>query len=140
MAPWLFFLFVGILDAGFYSYSFITTANAARIAALQTSTDVSNATNASLACSVAMSEMQSLVNVYGQMSCASGSVSKAAPVAVAVTCTDNTKGGACTGSCDGDDCVTSVTVTYLTVPLVPIPGILPLQMTINRTAQVRVGS
>ena len=37
MAPWIFFLFVGVLDFGFYAYSFISVENAARAAVLLTS-------------------------------------------------------------------------------------------------------
>ena len=33
LAPWIFFLLVGILDLGFYSYAAIATENAARVAA-----------------------------------------------------------------------------------------------------------
>ena len=35
MMPWLFFLFVGALDFGFYSYALISVQNSARVAALK---------------------------------------------------------------------------------------------------------
>src|SRR3984957_15436190 len=34
LAPWIFFLFVGIFDFGFYAYAAICTQNAARVVAL----------------------------------------------------------------------------------------------------------
>ena len=34
MAPWIFFLFVGVFDCGFYAFALIGTQNAARQAAL----------------------------------------------------------------------------------------------------------
>ena len=47
--PWLFFLFFGVLDAGFYAYAFISTASAARVAALYTSSSSTRAAEASTA-------------------------------------------------------------------------------------------
>ena len=40
LAPWIFFLFVGIFDLGFYAYGIICTQNAARAAATQTASSV----------------------------------------------------------------------------------------------------
>ena len=34
MAPWIFFLFIGIFDLGFYCYSAVCTENAARAVAI----------------------------------------------------------------------------------------------------------
>src|SRR5947207_14797502 len=43
MAPWIFFLFMGTLDFGFYSYAIIATQNAARVAVMQTSVKIGRA-------------------------------------------------------------------------------------------------
>ena len=40
LAPWIFFLFVGIFDLGFFTYAVICTENAARAAATQTAASV----------------------------------------------------------------------------------------------------
>src|SRR5262245_20777360 len=59
MAPWIFFLFVGILDVGFYNYAAIATQNAARSAAVATSGDstLGSAQYQLLACAAAKEEM-----------------------------------------------------------------------------------
>jgi len=36
LVPWIFFLFVGVFDLGFYAYGAICTQSAARAAAIQT--------------------------------------------------------------------------------------------------------
>ena len=45
MAPWIFFLFMGTLDFGFYAYAIIATQNAARVAVMQTSLNSTTAAN-----------------------------------------------------------------------------------------------
>jgi hypothetical protein len=40
----------------------------------------------------------------------------------------------------GGDVSSRVTVMYLTLPLIPIPGVLAQQMTFSRSAEVRVGT
>src|SRR5437868_7093924 len=62
LAPWIFFLFVGIFDLGFYAYAVICTENAARAAATQTAAGA-GAQSATLACEAAWNEMKGLPNV-----------------------------------------------------------------------------
>src|SRR2546428_1434750 len=50
MAPWIFFLFMGTLDFGFYSYAIIATQNAARVAVIQTSINPTTSTHNTIAC------------------------------------------------------------------------------------------
>jgi Flp pilus assembly protein TadG len=140
LVPLIFFLFVGVFDVGFYCYALMTTANAARIAALATSDAYKNsATATAVACPAVLGEMQSLPNVYGNTTTCS------APVTVTFACNDhgpNHTGTACSPATCGppEDCSSQITVTYVTVPLVPIPGILPGQFTFTQTAEVRFGS
>lgn len=134
MAPWIFLLFIAIFDFGFYAYAGIATANAARVAALYTSTSAGAAIDANGACQYALEELRSLPNIgAGTTTC--GSVP-----------TDNVQvnacisGGACGFTCnaaEGGATTACVRVIYQTVPLFPIPG-LTGQMTINRIAQMRV--
>src|SRR5260370_28240415 len=73
MAPWIFFLFIGIFDVGFYAYAGIVTANAARVAALYTSSSVGAAGDSAGACAYALEEMRSLPNVGNSMTtCGAG--------------------------------------------------------------------
>src|SRR5579859_2224741 len=84
LAPWIFFLFVGIFDFGFYSYAAICTQSAARAVAMA----AAQTADASVTpCNAALGEMRMLPNVGYNRSFACGSgttVTKAAPVAVCV--------------------------------------------------------
>lgn len=130
LMPWIVFLFVGILDVGFYSYAMIVTENAARVSAIQASVSSAASSDSLNACFVALQEMTSLPNTAGLTTCGSGSVSASAPVSVVAASVDHGSG----------DVSSRVTVMYLTVPLVAIPGILPQQMTVTRSAEVRIGT
>jgi Flp pilus assembly protein TadG len=130
MAPWIFFLFVGVFDIGFYCYAAICTQNAARAVALSYAQS-----SALTSCTVALGELSMLPNVNG------GNCS-ALPVQVAVTalngsaCADNGVGSAVTFAAT-PFCVQAA-VTYQTIPLLPIPGVLMGRMTLTRTAEMRL--
>jgi Flp pilus assembly protein TadG len=138
MMPWLAFLFVGVLDFGFYSYAAICTQNAARAAAMLTSHDTKSQT-AALACQAALGELQILPNMSGVSTCT------ALPTIVAIKklCASGSADPTCNGSpcadCDQDRFAQSVqvSVTYQTIPLVPIPG-LTGQVTLTRIAEMRI--
>src|ERR1700731_2757751 len=92
LAPWIFFLFVGIFDFGFYSYAAICTQSAARAVALS---QAQSATAAVTPCNAALGEMKMLPNVgYNPgFTCGSGTtVTQAAPVAVCVGTLTKTSG------------------------------------------------
>jgi len=130
MAPWIFFLFVGVFDVGFFCYAAICTQNAARAVALsyaQSSTVTP--------CNVALGELTMLPNVNGG-SC------NALPVQVAVT---KLNGSACADSATTSGLLYATTpfcvqssVTYQTIPLIPIPGIMTGRMTLTRKAEMRL--
>jgi hypothetical protein len=130
LMPWIVFLFVGILDVGFYGYAMIVTENAARVSAIQAAVSTAASTDSLNACVVALQEMSSLPNTAGLLTCGSGTVSASVPVSVVATSINHGSG----------DVSSKVTVMYLTLPLVSIPGILPQQMTLTRSAEVRIGS
>ncbi len=129
LAPWLFFLFVGVLDFGFYAYSFISTENAARAAALLTSRSTSAASDQLDACQIVKSELQWAS--YGRTFPAT---CNSAPLIVTATWCHS--GGACTAK-DGTS-ASEVSVTYTTVTMIPIPGVLASQFAITRTVQMKV--
>ena len=145
LAPWIFFLFVGIFDFGFYSYAAICTQNAARAVALAAA---QTATAAVTPCNAALGEMRMLPNVgYNPgFSCGSGTtVTQSAPVAVCVGALSKTAATVCglpsavCADCTLNTAATSqfATVTYQTIPFVPIPGLLTGQLTLTRGAEVR---
>ena len=69
IAPWLLFLFVGVVDVGFYTYSLIAVENAARIAAEYTSKNVLLAGNSDAACTKARLELEMLPGVGSLANC-----------------------------------------------------------------------
>ena len=132
MVPWIFFLFVGALDFGFYAYALISVQNAARAAALQIAAVSENYNQAladptpielGVACPTVRDELLRMPNFRNLPTDCS-----ARPLDVAVS--------AFTGP-NAEQGV-RVTVGYDTVPLIPIPGVLTGQLHITREAEVAV--
>lgn len=122
ISPWVFFLFVGALDWGFYSSALISLQAAARSAALYTSTSSTTATDSATACTIVLGEMRSMPNLGPSVtSCDSN------PVVTATSVT-------------GPDSATAaqVSVQYTSVSLIPIPGLLPKQFTATRIVKMRL--
>jgi Flp pilus assembly protein TadG len=129
LMPWYVFLFVGAYDYGFFCYSLIATQTAASAGATYCSTSSTTATDSTTACAYALNQLINLPNVgSGLTTCGTTSVTSSAPVAVQAT------------SVTGPDGFTAsqVAVIYLTPQLIPIPGILPGQLTIHRTVKMRL--
>jgi Flp pilus assembly protein TadG len=124
MAPWIFFLLVGVLDLGFYCYAAIATENAARIAAEYSTSSPATAGDSAGACTYALQEMLMLPRITSSMNCQS------LPFVVTVT--------PVTGP-DGTP-ASSASATYQTMPMIPIPGILQGQLTLTRTVEMKVKS
>jgi Flp pilus assembly protein TadG len=122
LAPWLLFLFVGVVDMGFFTYSLIAVENAARIGAEYTSRSPTLATDQLNACIKVRHELAMLPNVAGLANCDSSPLTV---TAVSVTGPDSKP-------------ATSVSVTYQGVGLIPIPGLLTGKLTFTRNVQMRV--
>jgi Flp pilus assembly protein TadG len=128
IAPFIFFLFAGALDMGFYMYAAVAVENAARVAALHvaSSSDVAADANAAVfARTYVCNELRALSNV--------GSTCPTSVVSVSVPAQPFS-------GTDGD-AATQVSVTYTTVPLIPIPGLNPGprgQWTFTRVVQMRL--
>jgi len=122
MLPWIFFLFVAILDFGFYTYAAIGLQNAANAAALVTGANPGTAGAKATACLYATQELQAMPNAGSfDASCTTG--------ALVVNATATTIGGMPS---------TQVTVTYRTIPMIPIPGLMMGQLTVTRNVYVPV--
>lgn len=122
IAPWAFLLFVGALDWGFYAYAVISLQAATRSAVLYTATDSSTAADYTNACTIVLAEMRKLPNVGSAVTtCGSN------PIVTATAIT-------------GPDLAAAsrVTVTYQTVRMIPIPGLLKGRFTITRIAKMRL--
>ena len=122
LAPWMLFLFVGVLDLGFYTYAAIATENAARVAAQYSAAGTATAGDSAGACTHALQEALSLPGITGGMNCQS------LPFIVTVIPVAGPDGTA----------ASSASVTYQTIPMIPIPGLLTGRLTLTRTAEMKV--
>ncbi|HYL97101.1 MAG TPA: TadE family protein [Terriglobales bacterium] len=120
MAPWIFLLFMFIFDFGYWAFAAISTANAARVAALYTASDSSVIVDQAGACAMAKRELKYVPNSASFASdCSSG---------VLQVTTASTNGP------DGQP-ASQVTVAYQTAPLFRLPGFAG-QWTITRIAEM----
>jgi hypothetical protein len=122
--PYLMFAFVGVYDWGNYAWALMKTSDAARIATLYTSSSSATAANSRGACTYVLAEMSDAPNLSGVTSCS------ASPLTVTAA--------QVTGP-DGNH-ASQVTVSYQTAYLIPIPGLLPGQLTITRVVEIPVRS
>ena len=121
LSPWIFFLFMGAFDMGFYTHALIATQNAARAAAAYTSRSSLTAADSAGACRYALAELKAMSNVRNLSSCNSS------PLVVTASSVTGTDGSP----------ASSVSVTYKSNKLIPIPG-LTGQLNISRTVQMMV--
>ena len=121
LSPWIFFLFMGTFDLGFYTHALIATQNAARAAASYTSRSAATAADSTGACKYALAELKAMGNVRGLSSCGSS------PLVVTASSVTGVDGSP----------ASSVSVTYQSNNLIPIPG-LTGQLNITRTVQMMV--
>lgn len=121
MIPWIYFLFAGAFDLGFYAHALIATTNAARAAALYTSSGTGMAADSTGACDYARTELYGMANARNLTACTSTPLQVTAESVVGV---------------DGA-AASRVTVVYRTPQLIPLPT-LPGQLTITRVAEMRV--
>jgi hypothetical protein len=132
LMPWVVFLFLGAFDFGFYAHALISTENAARAAALYTSTNFNIAQAEWLspappsqpgACQYVLGELRKLPNVGdGVTNC------NALPVRMAVAQPIAHPDGSFS---------TRVSVTYQTVPLFALPW-MPGRLTMTRSVEMRI--
>ncbi len=123
MMPWLFFLFVGALDFGFYAHQLVSVQNAARIAAMNAGFSATGAASQSDACFYIRRELAAMPNAGSfPAGC------NLSPLIVTVT-----------PLTDADGMPASrVRVSYEGLQMIPLPGILPPRVAINRMVDVRV--
>jgi len=118
LSPWIFFLFIGALDWGIYAYALISLESAARSACHYARGKMGDTTGI---CNIVLGEMKTLPNVSSLSTCSG---------VLTVNATQVT----------GPDSANAaqVTVTYQSPSLIPIPGLLKKQFTINRTVTMRI--
>lgn len=138
IAPWYLFLFIGAFDFGFFIYSLNATQTAARQGAFYcSSSSLAQCLDsaASTQCNYALNQLKMLPNVGTSVTTCntSTSVTESAPVAV-VTTSPLSAGNSPDGLANSS---VGLTVVYLTPQLIPIPGLLPGQLTITRTVKMK---
>jgi Flp pilus assembly protein TadG len=124
LVPWFVFLFVGVLDLGFYDYALVTAQSAARTAALFTSSSSSASTQSDLACSYVIDQLTSNINLSGSTTCTGSS-----PISLTTSVDSATDGNS----------ESIVTIQFTSPLMIPIPGLLPEQITIARTVKMMIG-
>ena len=122
--PFLIFMFVGAFDWGFFAQALIATEDAARVAALYTSSSSTSASDSNTACVYALAEFKNLPNVGGISDCSNATLNVSAK---AVTGPDGAA-------------ASQVSVAYQTPRLIAIPGLLPAQVTITRVVLMKIRS
>ena len=120
LSPWIIFLFIGVLDFGFYAYSLITLQTATR-AAVVWNANHNTPADSGTACTIVTNEMQSLPNMSGVTTC--GGIVSVSASQVTGPDTEN---------------AAQVSVTYTTPQMIPIPGLLAKQFTITRIATMKL--
>jgi Flp pilus assembly protein TadG len=118
----LFYLFIGIVDFGFFGYALIAVQSAARVAALYTSSAAAHETDQAGSCTMILAELQVLPNYSGMPT--SCNASPLTVTATTVTAPDSTT-------------ASKITITYQTISIIPIPG-LPSSLSITRAVEMRV--
>ncbi len=129
MLPWLAFLFVGAFDWGYYAHALISTEAAARTAGIYASTNYVDAVDSTNVCLFALEELRIVPNIGSSSTC------NGSPVSVSTALIG--PGQTNTNSADGQ-LAALVSVTYTTLNLIPIPGLLQKQATFYRTVQMRL--
>ena len=129
LMPWYIFLFAGTFDFGFYSYALIATSNAARVGAVYCSAGSSTCASNTYTCTnYVIPQLSYMPNIKSAVT-----TCNASPITVTISYP-------AAASCPDLNSCASVTVTYVTPQLVPIPGIFPGQLTITKTVQMRLTS
>lgn len=136
LSPWIFFVFMGLLDFGFYAFALITTESAARAGAMYASQTIGSAGNGDGVCFPVVEEMRTLPNVSttATCSCTAGNCT-AGPITIQ---TRSVVDANCPEGVVGARCAI-VMVRYTTVPMIPIP-FLRGQLTVQRVAYASIRS
>jgi len=125
ISPWIFFLFIGALDWGFYASALVSLQAGVHSAVLYTASGLSTAASTSEACTIVLNEIRKLPNIGSSTTdCSSNPTVTATYLATG-------PGGAP---------ASRVTLTYTSITLVPVPGLLRKQFTVTRSAVMRLRS
>lgn len=123
LMPWLIFAFVAAFDFGIFAYAMISTENAARSVAMYAAQSLPVAQNPTQACYYALEELRYAPGVGLSMSTCSSPVT--------YTVTPHTPGTS------GINTVVA-SVTYQTMQVIPLPGMMAGSFAITRTVEMPI--
>lgn len=126
LVPWIVFSFVAAFNFGIFAYALISTQNAARSAAMYASQSLAVAQGGSIVtqvCPYVLGELGDAPGMSGVATCTS------APVTVTVTA--RTPGA-------GNMNTVQVSVTYNTMQLIPLPGLMAGSLSITRMVEMPI--
>lgn len=127
LVPWIVFAFVAAFNFGIFAYSLISTENAARTGAMyasQSLTVAQSATIVSQVCPYVLGELGDAPGVGSGVTTCTGS-----PVTVTVAPQVPGSGGMNT---------VKVSVTYNTMQMIPLPGLMAGSLAIKRTVELPI--
>jgi hypothetical protein len=127
LVPWIVFSFVAAFNFGIFAYALISTQNAARSAAMYAAQSLTVAQSGgivTLVCPYALGELGDAPGVGVGVTTCTG-----APVTVTVT--PKTPGA-------GNMNTVQVSVTYNTMQLIPLPGLMAGSLSITRTVEMPI--
>jgi hypothetical protein len=126
LVPWIVFSFVAAFNFGIFAYAMISTENAARSGAMYASQSLAVAQSGTIVtqvCTYVLGELGDAPGMSGVAACTS------APVTVTVTPETPGSGGMNT---------VKVAVTYNTMHLIPLPGLMAGSLSITRTVEMPI--
>ena len=125
ISPWIFLLFIGALDWGFYASALVSLEAGVRSAVTYTAAGEGTAAATSDACTIVLNDIRKLPNIGSSVTGCSSNPT--------VTATYLPSG-------PGGVKASRVTATYTSITLVPMPGLLRKQFTVTRSAVMRLRS
>ena len=126
LVPWLVLSFVAAFNFGIFAYAMISTENAARSAAMYASQSLTVAQSGTIVSQVCPYVLGELGDAPG-----AGNLSSCTSSPVTVTVTPRTPGA-------GNMNTVQVSVTYNTMHLIPLPGLMAGSLAITRKVEVPV--
>jgi Flp pilus assembly protein TadG len=126
LVPWILFSFVAAFNFGIFAYALISTQNAARSGAMFAAQSLSVAQSGSIVTQVCPYVLGELGDAPG-----AGSLSSCTSSPVTVTVTAMTPGS-------GNMNTVKVAVTYNTMQLIPLPGLMAGSLSITRAVEMPI--
>jgi len=126
LVPWIVFAFVAAFNFGIFAYAMISTENAARSAAVYASQTLAVAQSGTIVtqvCPYVLGELGDAPGVGGVATCTG--------TPVTVTVTPRTPGA-------GNMNTVQVSVTYNTMQLIPLPGLMAGSLNITRSVEMPI--